>query len=84
MKNYYNIYRELSRSHVDKHPRTTYGYGNHVHISDRHSSSTPGVFYTYFYNHAHRHRLEKLLNPGFLEVKQPLRNRFGSEAVKNL
>jgi hypothetical protein len=24
-------------------------------------SPTPGVFYTYFYNHAHRHRLEKLL-----------------------
>jgi hypothetical protein len=25
------------------------------------SSPTPGVFYTYFYNHAHRPRLEKLL-----------------------
>ena len=26
-----------------------------------HSSWIPGVFYTYFYNHAHRLRLEKLL-----------------------
>jgi hypothetical protein len=26
------------------------------------SSSTPGVFYTNFYNHAHRLRLEKLLH----------------------
>jgi hypothetical protein len=33
----------------------------HSHISDRNSSSTPGVFYKYFYNHAHRLRLEKLL-----------------------
>jgi hypothetical protein len=30
-------------------------------ISGVHSRSTPGVFYTYFYNHAHRLRLEKLL-----------------------
>jgi hypothetical protein len=30
-------------------------------ISGFHSSSTPGVFCTYFYNHAHRLRLEKLL-----------------------
>jgi hypothetical protein len=33
----------------------------HTHISGFHSSSTPGVFYTYFYNHVHRLRLEKLL-----------------------
>ena len=33
----------------------------HRHISHVHSSGTPGVFYTYFYNHAHRLRLEKLL-----------------------
>ena len=32
-----------------------------LHISPRHSSWTPGAFYTYFYNHAHRLRLEKLL-----------------------
>jgi hypothetical protein len=34
-----------------------------IYISRRHSSWTPGVFYTYFYNynHAHRLRLEKLL-----------------------
>ena len=31
------------------------------HISHPNSSWTPGVFYTYFYNHAHRLRLEKLL-----------------------
>jgi hypothetical protein len=70
-------------------------------VSHLHSSSTPGVFYTYFYNHAHRLRLEKLLylelsrSPnGFFkyfwiqvavsEVKRPLRNRFGSETVKNI
>jgi hypothetical protein len=29
--------------------------------SPRLSSSTPGVFYAYFYNHAHRLRLEKLI-----------------------
>jgi hypothetical protein len=32
-----------------------------MYVSGRLSSSTPGVFYTYFYNHAHRLRLEKLL-----------------------
>ena len=32
-----------------------------IHISPPHSSWTPGVFYTYFYNYAHRLRLEKLL-----------------------
>jgi hypothetical protein len=32
-----------------------------VHVSGLYSSSTPGVFYTYFYNHARRLRLEKLL-----------------------
>jgi hypothetical protein len=31
------------------------------YLSGRHSSSTPGVFHTHFYNHAHRLRLEKLL-----------------------
>ena len=31
------------------------------YISGFNSSWTPGVFYTYFYNHAHRLRLEKLL-----------------------
>ena len=30
-------------------------------ISHRHSSWTPGVFYTYFYDHVNRLRLEKLL-----------------------
>jgi hypothetical protein len=31
------------------------------------SSWTPGVFYTYFYNHAHRLRLEKIL---YLELSR--------------
>jgi hypothetical protein len=31
------------------------------YVSPRESSSAPGVFYTYFYKHAHRPRLEKLL-----------------------
>jgi hypothetical protein len=31
------------------------------HISAFHLSSTPGVFYTHFYNHVHLIRLEKLL-----------------------
>jgi hypothetical protein len=33
----------------------------YIYISPLNSSSTPGVFYTCFYNHAHRLRLEKLL-----------------------
>jgi hypothetical protein len=31
------------------------------HVSDLDLVSTPQLFYTYFYNHAHRLRLEKLL-----------------------
>jgi hypothetical protein len=57
------------------------------------------LFYTYFYNHAHRLRLEKLLylepskSPiGFFkplldpdgELKRPLHGRFGSEMDKNV
>jgi hypothetical protein len=38
-----------------------YEQHKYMHISDRNSSSTPGVFYKYFYNHAHRLRLEQLL-----------------------
>jgi hypothetical protein len=41
--------------------------GTVYHISHRHSRSTPGVFYTCFYNHAHRIRLEKLL---YLELSR--------------
>jgi hypothetical protein len=37
------------------------GYKFIADISHPDSSSTPGVFYTYFYNHAHLLRLEKLL-----------------------
>ena len=38
-----------------------------IYTSPLVSSSTPGVFYTYFYNHAHRLRLEKLL---YLELSR--------------
>jgi hypothetical protein len=38
-----------------------------MQVSHLHSSWTPGVFYTYFYNHAHRLRLEKLL---YLELSR--------------
>jgi hypothetical protein len=68
-----------------------------VHVSGRHSSSTPGVFYTLFYNHARRLRLEKLLYPelsrspnGFLNyfwiqaAVSEVCNRFGNEVVTNL
>ena len=43
--------------------RTELLYTPHLYtyISGLYSSSTPGVFYKYFYNHAHRLRLEKLL-----------------------
>ena len=42
-----------------------------TYISHLHSSSTPRVFYTYFYNHAHRLRLEKLLCLGPTTAKNP-------------
>ena len=32
-----------------------------TYVSELNSSLTPGVFYTYFYNRAHRPRLEKIL-----------------------
>jgi hypothetical protein len=35
---------------------------NLAHVNGVYSRYTPGVFYTYFYNHAHRLRLEKLLS----------------------
>ena len=38
-----------------------------MYTSHRNSRGTPGVFYTYFYNHAHRLRLEKLL---YLELSR--------------
>jgi hypothetical protein len=55
----------------------------YTYISNPDSSWTPGVFYTYFYNHAHRLRLEKLLylelsrSPnGFLKVLLDPGGRF--------
>ena len=45
-------------------PCMMYGMCMHscmMHVHGRHSSWAPGAFYTYFYNHAHRLRLEKLL-----------------------
>jgi hypothetical protein len=58
------------------------------YISDRLSSSTPGVFYKCFYNHAHRLRLEKLLwielsrssNGHFKPLLDP-GDRFNSETA---
>jgi hypothetical protein len=59
-----------------------------VYISHPDSSPTPGVFYTYFYNHAHRLRLEKLLHPelsrspnGFLKVLLDPGGGFTSETA---
>jgi hypothetical protein len=43
------------------------GFCSKCKISPLLSSWTPGVFYTYFYNHAHRLRLEKLL---YLELSR--------------
>jgi hypothetical protein len=34
---------------------------NHYHISDLDLVWAPQLFYTYFYNHVHRLRLEKLV-----------------------
>jgi hypothetical protein len=46
----------------------TNGHGRCIYcISPFDSSWTPGVFYTYFYNHARRTRLEKLL---YLELSR--------------
>jgi hypothetical protein len=57
-------------------------------ISPPDSSWTSGVFYTYFYNHAHRLRLEKLLylelsrSPnGFLKVLLDPGGGFTSETA---
>jgi hypothetical protein len=48
----------------------------------RHSSSTPGVFYTkYFYNHAHRLRLENYYTWSFLEVPADFLNHFWIQAA---
>ena len=43
------------------------------YISPFHSRGTPGVFYTYFYNHAYCLRLEKLL---YLELSRSSSGRF--------
>jgi hypothetical protein len=59
-----------------------------IYISPRQSSWTPGVFYTYFYNHARRLRLEKLINlelsripNGFLKVLLGPGGGFTSETA---
>ena len=44
-----------------------------IHVSGLDPLRTPGVFYTYFYNHAHRLRLEKLLH---LEPSRSSNGRF--------
>jgi hypothetical protein len=70
-------------------PRTAvraFKYGNHVSPP---FELDPGVFYTYFYNHAHRLRLEKLLylelsrSPnGFFKVILDPGGGFTSETAK--
>jgi hypothetical protein len=54
-----------------------------VHISGLDPFRTPGVFCTYFYNHAHRIRLEKLvyLEPSRSPNGKPL---LGYTAVSRL
>jgi hypothetical protein len=42
-------------------PKRKWNHVTQMDFSGRNSSSTPGAFYTYLYNHAHRLRLEKLL-----------------------
>jgi hypothetical protein len=51
---------------VKYHTGTVEPYRNSINnhqcdVSDLDSFSTPQLFYTYFYNHAHRLRLEQLL-----------------------
>jgi hypothetical protein len=46
---------------------THFPFSIQYYISPFHSRGTPGVFYTYFYNHAHRLRLEKIL---YLELSR--------------
>jgi hypothetical protein len=57
-----------------------------LYISDLDRVSTPQLFYTYFYNHAHRLRLEKLLylepsgsSNGFLKLLLDPDGGFTSE-----
>jgi hypothetical protein len=52
-----------------------YIYIYYIYISGFDSSWTPGVFYTYFYNHAHHLRLEKLL---YLELSRSPNGFFKS------
>jgi hypothetical protein len=59
-----------------------------LHASGVNSSWTPGVFYKYFYNHACRLRLEKLLfielsrsSNGFLKVLLDPGGGFRSETA---
>ena len=50
----------------------------YINVSDLEKASTPQLFYTCFYSHAHRLRLEKPL----LTVSLPKRSlRFRSETV---
>jgi hypothetical protein len=62
-----------------------------IYVSPLVSSSDPGVFYTYFYNHALRPRLEKLLYPelsgnsnGYFKPLLDPGGGFRSETVTNL
>jgi hypothetical protein len=59
------------------------------YVSDLDPFSTPQLFYTYFYNHAHRLRLEKLLcielsrsSNGFLKPLLDPGDDFTSETAE--
>jgi hypothetical protein len=60
----------------------------HTHVSGPDEVSTPQLFYTHFYNHAHRLRLEKLSHVelsrssnGFFKPLLDPGNGFGSETA---
>jgi hypothetical protein len=53
------------------------------YISPFDSSGPPEVFYAYFYNHAYRFRLEKLLS-SFLEVPTDILNHFWIHVVVSI
>jgi hypothetical protein len=60
----------------------------YIYISPPVSSPTPGVFYTYFYNHARRLHLERLLYPelsrspnGFFKALLDLGGGFRSKTA---
>ena len=56
-----NLDPEIWQQVINENKRQEAGHWYHnIYISDLDLRSTPGVFHTCFYNHAHRTRLEKL------------------------